>query len=152
MSSLLDQFMLVHTQVTRLNAELKEIVPRDQQFTAKVELKLTPRQVPPDQGANQFQLTARLLCEGRKQNDASIEPLFTLELAMQTVYRQFAGEPVTLEQFSGQHGSLARQIYPLLHQLLQPILKQFGLDQVRLPHDLADRKAQLATAEKHNIH
>jgi hypothetical protein len=28
-------------------------------------------------------------------------------------------------------------LYPLIHHQLQPVLKQFGLDQVKLPYDLA---------------
>jgi hypothetical protein len=46
MLNLLENFALTHTQVTRLNADLSEIVSQDQRFSAKVELKLTPREMP----------------------------------------------------------------------------------------------------------
>ncbi len=152
MSNLLDQFVLAHTQLTRLNADLKEIVPAEQKFTAKVELKLTPRAIAADGDVNQFQVTARLLCQGRREGDASIEPLFTIELVLQAVYRQYRGDPVTIEVFTRNHASLTRQLYPLIHHLLQPVLKQFGLDQVKLPYDLAERQPAKPAAEARQIH
>jgi hypothetical protein len=42
MTNLLEHFALAHTQMTRLNADLTEIVTQGQNFNAKVELKLTP--------------------------------------------------------------------------------------------------------------
>ena len=136
MRNLLDQFALAHTQVTRLNADLKEIVSPEQAYKAKVELKLTPREMPPDQGVTQYQVTARLTCRGSRENQDPENTLFELELIVQTVYRQFQGESVSFEDFSTSHASLTRQLYPLMHQQLQPVFKQFGLEQVRLPFDL----------------
>jgi hypothetical protein len=136
MLNLLDRFALAHTQVTRLNADLKEIVAPDQAFRAKVELKLTPRAMPPDQGVNQYQVTARMTCRGSRESDESAQALFEVELVLQTVYRQFQGEAVSFEEFSVSHASLTRQLYPLMHHQLQPVFKQFGLDQVKLPYDL----------------
>lgn len=136
MLNLLDNFALAHTQVTRLAADLKDIVKPDQAFRAKVELKLTPRQIPPDQGVNQYQVTARMICRGSREVDDPAKVLFEVELVMQTVYRQFRGDPISFEQFSAAHASLTRQLYPLIHHQLQPVFKQFGLDQVKLPYDL----------------
>ncbi|MEE4297013.1 MAG: hypothetical protein V2J20_10430 [Wenzhouxiangella sp.] len=136
MRNLLDQFALAHTQVTRLNADLKEIVSPDQAYKAKVELKLTPREMPPDQGVSQYQVTARLTCRGSREADDPQNVLFEIELVVQTVYRQFQGESVSFEDFSTSHASLTRQLYPLMHHQLQPVFKQFGLEQVRLPFDL----------------
>ncbi len=150
MLNLLDHFALAHTQVTRLTADLKEIVATDQTFHAKVELKLTPRKMPPDQGVTQYQVTARMICRGRRESDDPAKPLFQVELVMQTVYRQFQGDPISFEQFSAAHASLTRQLYPLIHHQLQPVFKQFGLDQVKLPYDLA--KAQEAATETRQLH
>ena len=138
MTNLLENFALAHTQLTRLNAELSEVVARDQTFQAKVELKLTPREMPVDEGQVQYQVTARLLCRGNRESESPDKPLFTIELVLQAVYRQFRGDPVDFETFTGNHGSLTRQLYPLIHHQLQPVLKQLGLDQVKLPYDLAD--------------
>jgi hypothetical protein len=136
MLNLLDRFALAHTQVTRFSADLKEIVAPDQKFSAKVELKLTPRDMPKDGDVAQFQVTARLLCRGNREGDESMDPLFTVELIVQAVYRQFCGAPVDFETFTACHSSLTRQLYPLIHHQLMPVLKQFGLDQVKLPYDL----------------
>lgn len=146
--NLLDHFILAHTQVTRLNADLKEIVPADQKFNAKVELKLTPREMPGDQGARQYQVTAQFLCRGTREADREDRTLFQIELILQVVYRQFHGEPVDFASFTHNHGSLTRQLYPLIHHQLQPVLKQFGLDQVRLPFDLVNQAVQPATGQR----
>ena len=150
MFDLLDRFALAHTQVTRLAADLKEIVAPDQPFRAKVELKLTPREIQADQGVAQYQVTARMICRGSRESDDPEKPLFEVELVMQTVYRQFQGEPVSFEQFSASHGSLTRQLYPLIHHQLQPVFKQFGLDQVKLPYDLVKTEEQ--PAEGRQLH
>ncbi|MFW6339736.1 MAG: hypothetical protein ACOC0Q_02580 [Wenzhouxiangella sp.] len=138
MLNLLDRFALAHSQVTRLNADLKEIVAAEQAFRAKVELKLTPREMPPDQGVSQYQVTARMTCRGSRESDDPDQALFEVELIVQTVYRQFQGEALSFEEFSASHASLTRQLYPLMHQQLQPVFKQFGLDQVKLPYDLVN--------------
>lgn len=150
MLDLLDKFALAHTQVTRLAADLKDIVKPDQTFRAKVELKLTPRQMQPDQGVNQYQVTARMICRGSRETDDPANILFEIELVMQTVYRQFRGEPISFEQFSASHASLTRQLYPLIHHQLQPVFKQFGLDQVKLPYDLV--QTQESTGEARQLH
>jgi len=136
MLNLLDRFTLAHTQVTRLNADLKEIVAQDQKFSAKVELKLTPRDMPADDDVPQYQVTARMMCRGHREGVELREPLFTVELVLQAVYRQFSGSEVDFETFTASHGSLTRQLYPLIHHQLMPVFKQFGLDQVKLPYDL----------------
>lgn len=150
MLDLLAHFALAHTQVTRLTADLKDIVKPDQTFRAKVELKLTPRQMAPDQGVNQFQVTARMICRGSRESDDPDQTLFEIELIMQTVYRQFRGDPISFETFSASHASLTRQLYPLIHHQLQPVFKQFGLDQVKLPYDLV--QTQEASTEARQLH
>lgn len=145
MINLLERFSLAHTQVTRLNAELSEIVPPQQNFSAKVELKLTPREMPFEGELPQYQVTARMLCRGSREDDASEQPLFTVELVLQAVYAQFQGEAVDFEIFQANHGSLTRQLYPLIHHQLQPVFKQFGLEQVKLPYDLAGNQPEPGT-------
>lgn len=141
MNNLLDQFALSHTQVTRLHAELAGNVPREGAFSAKVELKLTPQEAATasdGEGLPVYQVSARLVCHGYLNGREEETPLFTVELILQAAYRQIAGTPMGFETFSQHHTSLTRQLYPLIHHQLQPILKQFGLDQVRLPYDLVN--------------
>ncbi|NEZ03682.1 hypothetical protein G4Y73_05875 [Wenzhouxiangella sp. XN201] len=145
MINLLERFSLAHTQVTRLNADLSEIVPPQQNFSAKVELKLTPREMHFEGELPQYQVTARMLCKGSRDGDTSEKPLFTVELVLQAVYTQFQGEPIDFETFQANHGSLTRQLYPLIHHQLQPVFKQFGLDQVKLPYDLAGNEPEQGT-------
>ena len=135
--SLLEQFALRHTQLTQLQAELHQTVNAGTPIQAQVELNLTPGEM--QAGAAEsppiYQVTATLSCTGRTQ--ASEQALFTVQLVMQMAYRQIQGEPMAFEAFKEHHTGLARQIYPLLHQQLRPVLQQLGLDQVRLPYDLA---------------
>lgn len=152
--NLLENFALSHTQITRLHADLKQAVPENQAFSAKVELKLTPRSVknPEESALPVYQVTARLLCRGFKDTDkAGAEPMFTVELVLQAAYRQIRGEPLNFEAFSASHTTLTRQLYPLIHHQLQPILKQFGLNQVRLPYDLVNAPAD-SSPEPHQVH
>ena len=150
MLNLLDQFALAHTQVTRLNADLKEIVSPEQKFSAKVELKLTPRNMAPDGEVPQYQVTARMVCQGYREGSETSDPLFTVELVLQAVYRQFRGQTIDFEGFSASHGSLTRQLYPLIHHQLKPVFKQFGLDQVKLPYDLPNHGSE--TAAQRQLH
>lgn len=141
MTNLLELFALSHTQVTRLHAELTETVPHNEAFSAKVELKLTPREAnatSDSEGLPVYQVTARLVCHGHRAGREEESPLFTVELILQAIYRQMTGAPVDFETFTRHHTSLTRQLYPLIHHQLQPILKQFGLDQIRLPYDLVN--------------
>lgn len=137
MNNLLEHFALAHTQLSRLHADLAEPVSPDQAIKAKVELKLTPRETAESQGDHPgYQVTAHLTCRGVRADDPESKPLFTVEMVLQALYRQVQGEVVDFQGFSRNHLSLTRQLYPLIHQQLLPVLKQFGLDNLRLPHDL----------------
>lgn len=151
MINLLERFSLAHTQVTRLNADLSEIVPPNQAFSAKVELKLTPLEMAYEGELPQYQVTARLICRGSRE-DSPDQPLFTVELVLQAVYGQFRGEPVDFETFKANHGTLTRQLYPLIHHQLQPVFKQFGLDQVKLPYDLAGNGQEQGPPAQRQVH
>lgn len=151
MINLLERFALAHTQVTRLNADLSEIVPPNQAFSAKVELKLTPLEMKYESNLPQYQVTARMICRGSR-DDSPDQPLFKIELVVQAIYAQFQGEPVGFETFKANHGSLTRQLYPLIHHQLQPVFKQFGLDQVKLPYDLAGNGQEQGAAGQRQVH
>ena len=143
--NLLDHFALVNTQVTRLQAELTQVVSANQAFQAKVELKLTPRLLAEASQPGQYQVEARLDVRGHRdpaspsQGNDDAQALFHVELVLQAVYQQFRGEVIAFEQFSAHHPSLTRQLFPIIHHQLQPIFKQFGLDKLRLPHDLVQQ-------------
>lgn len=151
MINLLENFSLAHTQVTRLNADLSEIVPPNQAFSAKVELKLTPLEMHYESELPQYQVTARMICRGSREDNPE-KLLFTIELVLQAIYAQFQGEPVGFETFKDNHGSLTRQLYPLIHHQLQPIFKQFGLEQVKLPYDLAGNPQDQNMGVQRQVH
>src|SRR5690625_7133451 len=71
MTNLLQTFSLSHTQITRLNADLNEIVKPDQPFSTKVELKLSPRKMNHEAELPQYQATARMLWPGRQRRSDS---------------------------------------------------------------------------------
>ena len=135
--SLLEQFALRHTQLTQLQAELHRAVDPRTPIQAHVELNLAPgeMQAAAAESLPTYQVTATLSCTGTTQADD--QPLFTVKLVMQMAYGQIQGDSMPFEAFQQQHTELARQIYPLLHHQLRPVLQQLGLDQVRLPYDLA---------------
>jgi len=144
--NLLELFAMRHTQVSHLEVALQEVIPPDQRVQAKVELNLTPRELKtnPNDGGTAFQVTARMQCQGFAENqDAAAaaekaEPIFKVLLVMHVAYRQYQGEAMSFQQFSQNHTSLARQIYPLVHQQIKPILQQLGLHTINLPYDLVD--------------
>jgi hypothetical protein len=145
--NLLESFAMRHTQVSHLEVSLKEVIPPDQRVQAKVELNLTPRELKtnPSDGGTAYQVTARMQCQGFAEGqesgagaDTSVEPLFKVLLVMHVAYRQFQGVALSFQQFSQHHTSLARQIYPLVHQQVKPILQQLGLHTINLPYDLVD--------------
>jgi hypothetical protein len=44
---------------------------------------------------------------------------------------------VDIAEFTANHASLTRQLYPLLQQELRVLMNRVGLEQIRLPFDLA---------------
>jgi hypothetical protein len=107
--------------------------PREGKFTAKVEIKLTPRQMPDEHRWHSVPGQRAHVVSWRAGGADSEKPMFTIELVLQAVYRQIQGDPIDFSTFSANHASLTRQLYPIIHHQLQPIFKQFGLDQVRCP-------------------
>ena len=106
---------------------------------ARVELNLTPRPMKTDTGGAlpAYLVNARLTCSGG--GDKQTGPQFTAKVGFDIIYQQTSGEAVDIAQFSTNHASLTRQIYPLMQQELRALLSRLGLEQIHLPFDLAAR-------------
>lgn len=137
--NLLDQFVLQHVQVSLLKAKLIHVSKDPGSQQAKVELNLTPRMMETDSGDKlpAYQVSARLSCEGGAEEDPG--PKFTAKVGFEAIYQQIDGDPVDVAEFSANHASLTRQLYPLLQQELRMLLVRLGLEQIHLPFDLAAR-------------
>jgi len=135
--NLLERFVLQHLQPTVLRVEVLKMVKDKGTQEAKVELSLAPRMVKADSGDElpAYQVTARLSCKsGVKDRD---DPVFKALVGIEAVYQQTSGEPVDIAEFTANHASLTRQLYPLLQQELRVLMNRVGLEQIRLPFDLA---------------
>ena len=142
--NLLERFVLQQVEITRLQGEVAKAakVPGKQQ--AKVELNLTPRLIKADSGDQppSYQVRANLTC--RSGGEGKQEPSFRAEVGIAAVYRQIAGQPVDIAEFTANHGSLTRQLYPLLQQELRVLMARLGLQDIHLPFDLAAKVQQQA--------
>ncbi len=137
--NLLENFVLKHVQISRLTAELAQIAPASGTQEAKVELNLTPRVMQADSGTElpSYQVSARLSCQGSGEEDSG--PSFTASVGFEAVYQQVKGDPIDVSEFTANHASLTRQLYPLLQTELRGLLGRLGLEQIHLPFDLAAR-------------
>lgn len=137
--NLLDHFILKHVQVTLLQARLIKAAAEPGGREARVELKLTPRTLQADAGDSlpAYQVGAQLLCESGEGQTTG--PHFSASVGFETVYQQVHGDPVDLAEFTSNHASLTRQLYPLLQHELRGLLLRIGLEQIHLPCDLAVR-------------
>ncbi len=135
--NLLDLFVLQHVQVSLLKAELVHVSKEAGTQEAKVELNLTPRLLQADSGDSlpAYQVSARLTCQGGSKKGAG--PMFNAKVGFEAVYQQVEGNPVDIAEFTSNHASLTRQLYPLLQQELRTLLVRLGLEQIHLPFDLA---------------
>lgn len=139
--NLLDFFALRHTQLSHLEVQLKEVIEPTVRVQAKVELNLTPREMKQsgDDATPAYQLTARFTCHGHLEEAAEgTEPLFKVLLVLHAAYRQYHGAAIDFQTFTQHHTSLARQVYPVVHQQVRPILQQIGLASIQLPYDLVE--------------
>ena len=147
--NLLDHFILQHSQVSLLHAELLRVSREGAMQEAKVEMNLTPRLIEMDSGDKlpSYQVSARLICIGGSSGDS--EPAFNAKVGIETVYQQISGEPIDISEFTSYHASLARQVYPLLAQELRGLLTRMGLSQIQLPFDLnpTSRKIRVSRDE-----
>ncbi len=133
--NLLDNFALMGTQVVRLNAQLVRSPQNHESLQAKVEMKLSPGEVQQSE-KGVFQVGVRLTCLGEIEQEEKNERIFSIEVVLNALYKQVRGDAISFETFSASHGSLTRQIYPLIHHQIMPVLSQLGLYNVRLPHDI----------------
>jgi len=137
--NLLDQFVLQHVQVSLLKARLEHVSKKPGAQEAKVELNLTPRLLKTDSGDKlpAYQVSARLSCKGGAKADPG--PKFVAQVGFEAIYQQIDGDPVDVSEFTANHASLTRQLYPLLQQELRTLLVRLGLEQIHLPFDLTAR-------------
>ena len=147
--NLLDYFVLQHVQVSMLKAELEKASKDPGTQEAKVELNLTPRLMSTDSGDKlpAYQISARLICKGGASDDSG--PRFNARIGLEAIYQQVDGDPIDVAQFTNNHASLTRQLYPLLQHELRGLLLRLGLEQIHLPFDLATRaqKAESPTVQ-----
>lgn len=147
--NLLDHFVLQHIQVSQLEAQLEHVSPEPGTQEAKVELNLTPRLMKADSGDElpAYQVSARLSCRGGSEEEPG--PRFNARVGFEAIYRQISGDPVDVTEFTANHASLTRQLYPLLQQELRSLLVRLGLEQLHLPFDLA---AKVDSPEGQTVH
>jgi len=146
--NLLERFVLNHLQLTQLNMEVLQASKDEGRQEAKVELNLTPRLLKVDSGSQlpAYQVSARLSCHSGPAGKE--KPHFRARVACEVIYQQVSGEPVDIAEFTANHPSLSRQLYPLLQQELRVLLNRAGLDHIRLPFDLA---AQMESGEHEKV-
>jgi hypothetical protein len=146
--NLLDQFVLQHVQVSLLKAKLVHVSKKSGSQEAKVELNLTPRMLKTDSGGRlpAYQVSAKLSCRGGSQDENG--PQFLAQVAFEAIYQQIEGEPMDIAEFSANHASLTRQLYPLLQQELRVMMVRLGLEHVVLPFDLP---AKVESAESQTV-
>ena len=137
--NLLDLFVLQHVQVSLLKAELVHVSKDAGTQEAKVELNLTPRLMKAESGDSlpSYQVSARLTCNGGSKEGSG--PMFNAKVGFVAIYQQVEGNPVDVSEFTSNHASLTRQLYPLLQQELRTLLVRLGLEQIHLPFDLTAR-------------
>lgn len=143
--NLLDYFALARTQLVKTHAELKRTIGADTPLHAKVEVKLTPSQVNPENPIYQMGLsvTADVHEDGNS--------VFIVSLVFNAQYQPL-GEGADGTLFHKYHTSLGRQLYPLAHAQLSGILAQFGLHRVRLPVEIIHRQAPADTGTTTQVH
>lgn len=147
--NLLEHFVLQHVQVSDMKAKLHHVNRNIETGAqeAKVELNLTPRVLKTDDDSlPAYQVSARLTCRGGAEDDPG--PAFVARVGFEAVYQQTSGEPMDVSEFTANHASLTRQLYPLLQQDLRMLLVRLGLEQVHLPFDLP---AKVQTPESQSI-
>lgn len=137
--NLLEHFVLHHVQTSELSAELVRVSNDPGTREAKVELNLTPRPMQADSGGAlpAYQVSARLSCQGGGEGQSG--PSFKARVAFEAIYQQMNGDPIDIAQFTANHASLTRQLYPLLQHELRGLLFKLGLEQIHLPFDLTAR-------------
>lgn len=144
--NLLDFYALAGVELIKVSAELQRPLPPDQHCQARVELKLTP-QVPQGDSALRFGqvIHVRLLVTGLPSSGREEEQLFSLEVALNAIYRPHNEDP-GFELFHRAHTSLTRQLFPIVERRASLLLMELGLPQVRLPMDIVHSDLARVTA------
>jgi len=134
--NLLEHFVMQHSQLMRLDAQVLQAGRKPGPQQAKVELNLAPRLLETEtaEGLPSYQVSAQL--SARSGPAEASEPVFKAQVAMVAVYRQVSGEPIDIAEFTANHASLTRQLYPLLQQELRALMARLGIEDIRLPFDL----------------
>ena len=134
--NLLDTFVLQTFQITLLQGEVLRVAKDGAVQEAKMEMNLTPRLMESSSGGQlpSYQVSAKLVCVGGVDKESN--PSFKAKVGIETVYKQMSGDPIDISEFSSNHASLSRQIYPLLALELRGLLNRMGLTDVQLPFDL----------------
>jgi len=135
--SLLQNFALNSTQLIKLTAELFRPLGANEQVQARVELNVTA-QAPPDpaQLPGSYIIAVRLTCLGLPLSGQETDRIFAAECILNASYIQVSGEPLRFEVFARHQTTLTRQLFPLMHSQIQPLMHQLGLGQIRLPQDI----------------
>jgi hypothetical protein len=153
--NLLERFVMQRLDFTLLRAEVIKAAKAPGKQQAKVELNLSPRLIKADSGDQPpaYQVRANLTC--RSGGEGKKEPAFRAEVGLVAVYRQIAGQPVDIAEFTANHGSLTRQLYPLLQQELRVLMARLGLEDIHLPFDLAaqvQEQSEESVEVSHAVH
>ena len=153
--NLLERFVMQRLDITLLRAEVIKATKVRGKQRAKVELNLSPRLIEADSGDQPpaYQVRAKLAC--RSGGEGKKEPAFKAEVGIVAIYRQIAGQPVDIAEFTANHGSLTRQLYPLLQQELRVLMARMGLGDIHLPFDLAaqvQEQADESVEVSHAVH
>ena len=153
--NLLDTFVMQRLDITLLRAEVIKAAKAPGKQQAKVELNLSPRLIKADSGDQPpaYQVRANLTC--RSGGEGTKEPSFRAEVGIVAVYRQISGQPIDIAEFTANHGSLTRQLYPLLQQELRVLMARLGLEDIHLPFDLAaqvQEQADESVEVSHAVH
>jgi hypothetical protein len=153
--NLLERFVMQRLDITLLRAEVVKAAKSPGKQQAKVELNLSPRLIRADSGDQPpaYQVRAHLTC--RSGGEGKKRAAFLAEVGVVAVYQQIAGEPLDIAEFTANHGSLTRQLYPLLQQELRLLMARMGLADIHLPFDLAaqlQEQADQSVEVSHAVH
>ena len=153
--NLLERFVMQRLDITLLRAEVIKAAKAPGKQRAEVELNLSPRLIQADSGDRPpaYQVRATLTC--RSGGEGGKGASFRAEVGIVALYQQVAGEPLDIAEFTANHGSLTRQLYPLLQQELRVLMARMGLEEIHLPFDLAaqvQEQAEESVEVSHSVH
>jgi hypothetical protein len=154
--NLLDFYTLMRLEPFKVAAEIFRPARPNEQTDARVELKLSPLQpsVPNDLPPGVCVMQARLHVLGIPPGEPETQRLFEVDIAFNALYQpntDARGKPLaelSFQTFCDAHGSLTRQLLPMLERRASALLAELGLHHIRLPMDLSQPKADV---EAHRV-